>query len=244
MGGGITLDLLFTDPPYNVDISNSQGMKIANDNMEDSKFYEFLNGAFSCASKLLKKGGAFYIWFADSEDLNFRNACFNNNLTIKQCLIWVKNHFNLCRQDYKWIHEPCLYGWKDGDSHYFVEEFNHPTVIEDRLDFDSMKKEDMKKILEEIFSDNLAKTIIREDKPKINDLHPTMKPIRMCAELIRHSTKPGETVLDLFGGSGSTMIACEQIGRKCYMMEYDPKYVDVIIDRWETFTGKKAIKIN
>lgn len=244
LGGGVSLDLLFTDPPYNVDISNSQGMKIANDNMEDKQFYEFLNGTFSCASKLLKKGGSFYIWYADSEDLNFRNACFNNNLTIKQCLIWVKNHFNLGRQDYKWQHEPCLYGWKDGDSHYFVEEYNHPTIIEDKLDFEKMKKEEMKELLEEIYSDKLAKTIIREDKPLMNDLHPTMKPIKMCAELIKHSTKIGDNVLDLFGGSGSTLIACEQLNRKCFMMEYDPHYVDVIIDRWEKFTGQKAVKIN
>ena len=244
LGGGCTLDLLFTDPPYNVDISNSQGMKIANDNMKDSEFFKFLNGAFECASKLLKKGGAFYIWYADSEDLNFRNACFNNKLTIKQCLIWVKNEFNFGRQDYKWQHEPCLYGWKDGDSHYFVEEYNHPTIIEDKLDFEKMKKEDMKELLKTIFSEKVPKTIIRENKPIMNDLHPTMKPIRMCAKLISNSTKPGETVLDLFGGSGSTLIACEQLGRKCYMMEYDPKYVDVIIKRWEDFTGEKAIKLN
>lgn len=244
LGGGQTLDLLFTDPPYNVDISNSQGMKIANDNMEEQEFYSFLEKAFRCAADLLKKGGAFYIWYADSEDLNFRNACFNNKLIIKQCLIWVKNHFNLGRQDYKWQHEPCLYGWKDGDSHYFVEEYNHPTIIEGKLDFDKMKKEDMKQLLEEIYSDKIAKTIIRENKPLMNDLHPTMKPIRMCAELIKHSTKENESVLDLFGGSGSTLIACEQLNRKCYMMEYDPKYVDVIIKRWEDFTGEKAIKIN
>jgi len=218
-------------------------MKIANDNLSDSEFYKFLNNAFECASNLLKKGGAFYIWYADSEDLNFRNACFNNKLTIKQCLIWVKNNFNMGRQDYKWQHEPCLYGWKDGDSHYFIEEYNHSTVIEDKLDFDKMKKEDMKELLEEIFSNNVAKTIIHENKPLKNELHPTMKPIRMCAELIRHSTKENEIVLDLFGGSGSTLIACEQLNRKCYMMEYDPKYVDVIIKRWEDFTGQKAIKI-
>lgn len=219
-------------------------MKIANDNMSDKDFYNFLDKAFFCASKVLKKGGAFYIWYADGEDLNFRNACFKNKLNIKQCLIWVKNHFNFGRQDYKWQHEPCLYGWKDGDGHYFVEEYNHPTIIEDRLDFEKMKKDEMKQLLEEIYSDKLAKTVIRENKPLINDLHPTMKPIRMCAELIKHSTKEEEIVLDLFGGSGSTLIACEQLNRKCYMMEYDPHYVDVIIARWEKFTGNKAVKVN
>ena len=240
---GQQMDLLFTDPPYNVNVSNSQGMTIENDNMLDSEFKEFLTSAFANASKNLKKGGAFYIWYADTEDINFRTACRENELDIKQCLIWVKNSFNFGRQDYKWKHEPCLYGWKEGAGHYFIEEYNHPTVIEDELDFDKMKKEDMKRLLEEIYSKNIPMTAIHENKPLKNDLHPTMKPLKMCADMIRNSSKKGETVLDLFGGSGSTLITCEQLGRKCYMMEYDPKYVDVIIERWENFTGKKAIKI-
>lgn len=238
-----TMDLLFTDPPYNVDVSNSDGLKIANDNMEDHEFKQFLTTAFANASKNLKQGGAFYIWYADSEDLNFRNSCKENGLDIKQCLIWVKNGFNFGRQDYKWKHEPCLYGWKEGAGHYFIEEYNHPTVIEDELDFDKMKKEDMKKLLEEIYSKNIPMTAIHENKPLKNDLHPTMKPLKMCADMIRNSSRKSEKVLDLFGGSGSTLITCEQLGRKCYMMEYDPKYVDVIIKRWENFTGEKAVKI-
>lgn len=237
-------DCLFTDPPYNVNVSNSDGLTIMNDNLDDTIFQDFLENAFKNASNELKDGGAFYIWYADSEDLTFRTACKDNNLDIKQCIIWVKNGFNFGRQDYKWQHEPCLYGWKEGAGHYFVQEYNHSTIIEDQLDFDKMKKEDMKQLLEEIFSDNVAKTVIHENKPVKNDLHPTMKPIKMCAELIRHSTKKNEIVLDLFGGSGSTLIACEQLGRKCYMMEYDPRYVDVIIERWENFTGEKAVLIN
>ena len=92
-------------------------------------------------------------------------------------------------------------------------------------------------------SSKVATTIIHEDKPLKNDLHPTMKPLKMCGELIRHSSKPKELVLDLFGGSGSTLVTCEQLGRTCYMMEYDPQYADVIIDRWEQLTGNKAVKI-
>ena len=215
-------------------------MTIKNDNMKDSEFYQFLDNAFKNANEMLKPGGAFYVWYADSEDINFRNALINNKLLIHQQLIWVKQHFNFGRQDYKWQHEPCLYGWKEGDAHYFVEEYNNPTIIEDKLDFEKMKKEEMKSLLEEIYSDHVAKTIIREKKPLINDLHPTMKPVRMCAKLIRNSTRRNEIVLDLFGGSGSTLIACEQLGRRCYAMEYDPKYVDVIIQRWEDYTGRKA----
>ena len=241
---GEEMDLLYTDPPYNVDVSNSDGLKIANDNMPDAEFKRFLTTAFENASKNLKKGGAFYIWYADSEDLNFRTACKENGLDIKQCLIWVKNGFNFGRQDYKWKHEPCLYGWKEGASHYFVEEYNHPTVIEDELDFSKMKKEEMRQLLEQIYSEPIPTTVVHENKPIKNDLHPTMKPLNMCAGMIRNSSKKGEKVLDLFGGSGSTLITCEQLGRKCYMMEYDPKYVDVIIERWENFTGEKAVKIN
>ena len=240
---GEEMDLLFTDPPYNVDISNSDGLKIANDNMSDSEFKKFLSKAFANASENLKKGGAFYIWYSDAEDLNFRTSCFENELDIKQCLIWVKNGFNFGRQDYKWKHEPCLYGWKEGAGHYFVEEYNHPTVIEDELDFSKMKKEEMRQLLEEIYSKNIPMTIVHENKPIKNDLHPTMKPLNMCAGMIRNSSKKNEKVLDLFGESGSTLITCEQLGRKCYMMEYDPKYVDVIIERWENFTGQKAVKI-
>lgn len=241
---GHVMDLLFTNPPYNVNVQNSEGMKIENDNMSDSDFKEFLNSAFENAEKMLKKGGAFYIWYADSEDLNFRNACKNNGLDIKQCLIWVKNGFNFGRQDYKWKHEPCLYGWKEGAAHYFVEEYNHPTVIEDEIDIDKMKKEDMKKLLKEIFESDIPLTTIHENKPLKNDLHPTMKPLKMCADLIKNSTRRGEKVLDLFGGSGSTLMTCEQLGRTCFMMEYDPKYADVIIERWEKFTGQKAVLLN
>jgi DNA modification methylase len=237
-------DLLFTDPPYNVNISNSQGATIENDNLSKDEFYEFLNKAFQNANNALKPDAAFYVWYASREHINFENALKENELEVHEQLIWVKNSFTFGRQDYKWQHEPCLYGWKSGQTHYFVEEYNNPTTIEDQLDFEKMKKEDMKSLLEEIYSDHVAKTIIRENKPIINDLHPTMKPVRMCAKLIRNSTRPGEIVLDLFGGSGSTLMACEQLDRKCYTMEIDPHYVDVIIKRWEQFTGEKAVLLN
>lgn len=239
-----TADLLLTDPPYNVAVENSQGMTIQNDDMADNEFKEFLDSAFNNASDSLKKGGSFYIWHGDSETVNFRTTCESNKLTVRQCLIWVKNGFNFGRQDYKWKHEPCLYGWKDGASHYFIEEYNHPTVIEDNIDINKLKKDEMKELLKEMLSDKIATTIIHENKPLKNTEHPTMKPINLLAGQVRNSSKKDEIVLDLFGGSGSTLIACEQLNRKCYMMEYDPKYADVIINRWETFTGKKAVKLN
>ena len=106
-----------------------------------------------------------------------------------------------------------------------------------------MKKEDLKKLLEQILTET-KQTIIYENKPNRSAEHPTMKPVKLVGQQIENSSKQGEIVLDLFGGSGSTLIAAEQLNRRCFMMEYDPKYVDVIIDRWEAFTGKKAEKIN
>ena len=242
MNGNLA-DLVVTDPPYNVNISNSQGMQILNDNMQDKDFYNFLHEAFYNLSQSLKKGGAFYIFYGDSEDINFRTACVDNELLIKQCLIWVKNKFNLGMQDYQWRHEPCLYGWKKGEGHYFVYDRTQDTVIEqENIDIDNLSKEEAIKILKKIYE--LQQTTIHEDKPTVNDLHPTMKPINLIGKLIHNSSEKNQIVLDLFGGSGSTLIACEQLNRKCYMMEYDPIYTDVIIKRWEDFTGKKAVKLN
>lgn len=238
--GGVQIDLIFTDPPYNVNISNSQGMQIENDNLPEDEFEEFLQKAFDNAGEVVKFGGAFYVWLASSGEVVFRNCLANAGLSPKQEIIWVKNHFNWGRQDYKWMHEPCIYGWKEGAAHYFIEEHNNPTVIEDELDIEKLKKEELKEILKDILYQDIPTSIIKENKPLINDLHPTMKPVRLCGKLIQNSSREKENVLDLFGGSGSTLIACEQINRNCYMMEYDPYYADVIIKRWEKFTGCKA----
>ena len=242
---GCTADLVVTDPPYNVAIENSKGMKIQNDDMGKSEFLEFLTQAFYNLNAALKPGGVFYVWFASREHINFETALLKNNLEVRQELIWNKNGLILGRQDYQWKHEPCLYGWKEGAPHYFFDDRTQTTVIEDKKpDIKKMKKEEMAKLLEEIYSDKISTTIINEDKPSVNDLHPTMKPIKLIARQVKNSSKIGERVLDLFGGSGSTLITCEQLDRECYTMEYDPIYVDVIIQRWENFTGKKAVLIN
>lgn len=238
----IQADLLFTDPPYNVNVSNSQWMTIENDNMQSSEFYEFLNWAFKCAGQSLKEWWSFYIRYADSEAINFRLACVANWLLVKQTLIRVKNWFNRWRQDYKRKHEPCLYWWKEWAWHYFVDLHNISTVFEDIIDVEKMRKEDMKALIREIMSDKVPTTIIHENKPLINDLHPTMKPIKICWQLITNSSKENEIVLDLFGWSWSTMIACEQLKRKCYMMEYDPKYAEVIIKRFHNLNPNAEIK--
>lgn len=226
--GGVQIDLLLTDPPYNVDYQGTAG-KIKNDNMEDGAFRQFLTDAFSNAAMVMKPAGAFYIWHADSEGYNFRGACRDAMMQVRQCLIWVKNSIVMGRQDFQWKHEPCLYGereiteedetepclygWTEGKKHYFFKNRKQSTVLE-------------------------------FPKPKKSAEHPTMKPIKLFDYQMQCSSKPGENVLDLFAGSGTTIMAAEQNGRKAFCMEFDPKFVDVIIDRWEKFTGKKAVLLN
>lgn len=241
---GEEADCMVTDPPYNVAVSNSQGMTIENDNMSSSEFKTFINSAMKCASSALKKGAAFYVWYGDIEDVAFRTACTGNGLLVKQCLIWVKNGFTLGRQDYQWRHEPCLYGWKDGAGHYFLDDRAQDTVIEDKPNINKMSKDELKAYIKELLDEKLSTTIMREDKPLKNSDHPTMKPIKLLSRLIKNSTKQNQLVIDLFGGSGSTLVTCEQLNRKCYMMEYDPKYADVIVKRWEDLTGQKAVKVD
>ncbi|MDO4583947.1 MAG: DNA modification methylase [Planctomycetia bacterium] len=236
-------DLLVTDPPYNVDYEGGTGLKIANDKMGDTQFLEFLTSAFRNASNVLKPGGVFYIWHADSEGLRFRTAVQNVGLKVRQCLIWNKNTFVLGRQDYHWKHEPCLYGWKDGASHHFVDDRSQSTVFEDRgLEIHKMKKSELEALLQTLLGERVSTTVLCEDKPVRNAEHPTMKPVKLLARLIRNSSRAGETVLDLFGGSGSTLITCEQLKRRCFTMELDPHYCDVILTRWERLTNRTAKK--
>lgn len=221
--GGAQMDLLLTDPPYNVDYQGTAG-KIKNDNMEDTAFRRFLTDAFSNAAMVMKPGAPFYIWHADSEGYNFRGACRDAMLRVRQCLIWVKNSLVMGRQDFQWKHEPCLYGelesddeaqpclygWAKGGKHYF-------------------------------FKNRRQTTVLNFDKPVKSAEHPTMKPVKLFDYQMQCSSREGDAVLDLFAGSGTTIIAAEQNGRRAYCMELDPKYVDVIIDRWEKFTGRRAV---
>ena len=136
---GEKADLWLTDPPYNVDYEGGTGMRILNDSMGDSKFREFLRNAFDLAEKEMKPGAAFYIFHADSEGYNFRGACHDVGLTVRECLVWKKNALVLGRQDYQWIHEPCLYGWKDGAAHKWRSDRKQTTVLE----FDRPKKSEL-----------------------------------------------------------------------------------------------------
>ena len=162
-------------------------------------------------------------------------------------LIWNKNALVLSFNDYKQKHEVCLYGWTQGAKHYFIDIRNEVSVIPDaeEIDIDKMKKEEMRQLLHKIYEAQmtLPTTIIDEAKPSKSEDHPTMKPVKLFGRLVRNSSRKGEIVLDTFGGSGTTIVACEQLGRKARLMELDPHYCDVIIARWEKLTGQTATKL-
>lgn len=238
---GEVMDLCVTDPPYNVDYEGTAG-KIENDNMSSEEFYEFIHAFYNQMLSVLKQGGAYYIFHADKE-LAFRSALLEAGGQIKQTLIWVKNSLVIGRQDYQWKHEPCLYGWKEGAGHYFIDDRCQTTVFEDDSEYQKMSKEQLIQLIKQISEESCPTTIMHENKPTKNDLHPTMKPINLIGRLVKNSSRKNENVFDGFGGSGSTLIACEQLNRKAFIMELDPRFVDVIIKRWEEFTGKKAVKI-
>lgn len=236
-------DLWLTDPPYNV---NYQGgtkdkLKIANDNMDNAAFVAFLIDAFKTAVNSVKLGGVFYIWHADSMGWELRYAVRDAGLTLRETLIWVKNSLVLGRQDYQWRHEPCLYGWKDGAAHYFINDRTQTTVFEDQKDYTKMKKDELLREIKRLTDVSTPNTIIYEDKPNRNDIHPTMKPVKLFGRLIANSSRKGETVLDTFLGSGTSMVASHQMGRNCYGVELDPMYCQNIIDRMRKLDPDIAI---
>lgn len=255
--GGDMLDLVITDPPYNVNYeekaealneyrpNNNGSMKIENDLMKDEEFYSFLFRAYSNMYEFMRAGAVIYVFHADSEGLNFRKAFKDVGFKLSECLIWEKNNFVLGRCDYHWRHEPVLYGWKEGAAHYFINDRTQDTIfLEDDIDFEAMKKQDLIQYIKDLHEKYADQTsVMFEKKPMSSSLHPTMKPLELVGKLMKNSSKKGWNVGDFFGGSGSTLMAAEQLGRTAFVMEYDPNYVSVIIDRWEQYTGEKAIKI-
>ncbi len=233
------IDLIVTDPPYNVNVGGKgdtytqfDNRKILNDNMASSDFVEFLTNAFTNMEKYLKKGGASYVFHSSSSLVEFDQALRNVDLKPRQQLIWNKNTFVLGRQDYQWKHEAIYYSFKEGAAHYFINDRTLSTVIDSAyLDFKAMKKDELVNLLEDIYI-KIKSSVINADKPARNELHPTMKPITLIGELINNSSRKDELVFDPFGGSGSTLIASAQLGRKAYLIELDPIYTDVIVKRY------------
>lgn len=241
---GTVADCIVTDPPYNVDYAgknehlnrtdrgNRIQTDIENDKMGDIQFKAFLEAVYASLAASCKPGAPIYVFHASREAVNFIAGLTGAGFLYKQQLVWVKNNIVIGRQDYQWLHEPILYGWKEGGSHYFIAERTNRTVIEDKIDFDAMTKKELLAYIKEMQNDNEhPTTVIHEDKPLVNAEHPTMKPIKLIGRLIRNSSHVGDLVIDFFLGSGSTLIASHQLERNCYGLELSPEYCQVILDR-------------
>ena len=200
---GKKANLIITDPPYNVAFESSDGLSIKNDKMENDKFYEFLLAAFKNMAEHLEKGVSAYVFHADTEGLNFRKAFIDAGFHLSGCCIWVKNSLVLGRSDYQWQHEPVLYGFLQNGKHYWSKNAGRSQT-----------------------------TIWNFDKPKKNKNHPTSKPLDLLAYPIGNSSQENAIVIDTFGGSGSTLMTCEQTNRICHTMELDEKYASVILRRY------------
>ncbi|WP_187394053.1 site-specific DNA-methyltransferase [Oceaniovalibus sp. ACAM 378] len=248
-GGESTIDCVWTDPPYNVNYEGAAG-KIQNDNMAAADFRGFLLAAYRSAIAVMRSGAPIYVAHADTEGRAFRGAFADAGLKLSGCLVWVKPSLVLGRSDYQWRHEPILYGWKPGAAHTWFGGRSNTTVLEVegsplRILDDETIQIDVGDRIVEIKGKGLSLevvegSVIRADKPRRNDVHPTMKPVDLIVGMLRRSSKKGACVLDMFGGSGSTLMACEVLGRKARMVELDPRFVDVIVKRWEVATGNQA----
>lgn len=216
MMGGVLADMVFTDPPYNVAYSgrgeNRLGT-IKNDDMSDADFEQFMRDVFSTYSAIMRPLAVIYVCHPDSQTgpkLAFEKT-FGEMFRKSSTLIWCKQSAGMGWQDYRAQHEPILYGWKPGDgSHYYCGDRSKTTVWQIGRD------------------------------AQATYVHPTQKPVALPEEAILNSSKAGQIAADLFGGSGSTLIACEKTGRIARLMELDPRYCDVIVRRWQEFTGKDA----
>ncbi len=214
--GGDLADLVFTDPPYNVAYSgrgaNNLGT-IKNDDMSDNDFEQFCRDIFTTYHTYMKPLACIYVCHPDSQSgpkLAFEKT-FAEQFKKSSTLIWMKQSAGMGWQDYRAQHEPILYGWKEGSGkHFFCGDRTKTTIWKIGRD------------------------------AQASYVHPTQKPVALPQEAINNSSKGMDIVLDLFGGSGSTLMACEKTGRKARLMELDPKYCDVIVKRWEDFTGRKA----
>lgn len=213
--GDVRADMVFTDPPYNVDYRGytQDALTIANDQLSTTDFKALLENSFATCRGAVKPTASLYICYPDTERNLFEAALVKNGFAIRACLIWAKHHFAWGQGRYKYQHEPILYCHLQNQSDAW-------------------------------YGDKKQSTLWLIDKPHANRLHPTMKPIALIEKALKNSSREGDIILDMFGGSGSTLIACEKRARTAYLLELDPRYVDAIVLRWQAFTGQAAVLVS
>jgi DNA modification methylase len=240
--GGVRADMVFTDPPYNVNYSGrgkNTSTTIENDNMDEQEFRRMLGEWFARYKESMKADAPLYCCYASRTHREFEDALNKNGFEVRNQIIWVKKVASMGWGDYRWKHEPMLYCHQRNAKLPFYGDRKQYTEWSEEMSDEELLKMVKKNIEKEEEGDSTVWRLHREQKYD----HPTQKPIKLVSIAIRNSSKRGDVVLDLFGGSGSTLIASDTLARTCYTMELDPRYVDVIIKRWEKKTGEKAKKI-
>jgi len=209
---GAAADLVFTDPPCNVDYEGytEERLKIKGDSMSDAEFKRFLESAFRSCRTAVKPGASLYVCHSSSWQREFQNALEAAGFEIRCQIVWAKNTFAWGFGRYKFQHEPLFYAHVAGEK-------------------------------DPCYGDKSQSTLWQENKPAANRIHPTAKPVELVERALLNSCKAGDVVADLFGGSGSTPIACERRNRKARLMEIDPRYADCIVRRYQEYTGKQAV---
>lgn len=257
-------DCVFTDPPYNVAIGKKnesfdkigKGNKgktggIENDDMSPEEFQTLLNGAMTCLNGVMKAGAAIYVSYPDRESLAFHTAFAAAEFKLSGVIVWKKNRFVLGRTDYQNIHEPIIYGWKPGSKHRWYGGRKQVTVQEAGPGEPFKQLDDGRWAVEvgdtvmylsgDVQIEQSPASVVHCDAPNKSGSHPTMKPVALVEKLLKSNARRGDLVVDAFGGSGSTLIAADRLGMSARLMELDPAYVDVIVKRWQDFTGRRAV---
>jgi DNA modification methylase len=253
---GAPADAVWTDPPYNVAYEGSAGT-IQNDALSEEEFADFLGRAFGALIGVMRPGASVYVAHADTSGFTFRRCFIEAGFKLASCLIWRKNALVLSRGDYHWQHEPILYGWKPGAAHRWFGARDKTTILEFNAEFNAppfrqVGDNEWQIVLGEttlivrgrdLTVQPVRGTVFLEDKPTSSSEHPTMKPVPLVRRMLANSARRGDRVFDPFGGSGSTLIACESLGLRGHLVELDERFVDVIVARWENLTGGKATRV-
>lgn len=246
---GDLADVVWTDPPYNVAYEGSAG-KIKNDDMAAEKFRAFLVDLHKVMFDAMKPGASLYVAHSDTEGFAFRNGFDAAGFKLSGCLVWRKDALVLGRSDYQWIHEPILYGWKPGKAHRWFGGRKQTTLLASPHASAFVQLEDGRwqvtigdqvlLISGEAEVEEVVSSVVFEARPKRSDLHPTMKPVALIERMLKNSALPGDIALDVCGGSGSTLMAADRLGMRARIVELDPKFVDVIVRRWQEYSGQRA----
>lgn len=261
--GDQAAEILITDPPYNVnygdkaealqahDKGHRNTTRILNDNMAPEAFAAFLRAAYTAIASVMAPGAPAYVFHGETERAAFTREFQAAGFYLSSNLIWRKNSLVLGRSDYHYQHEPILYGWREGGAHAWFGERDKTTILEApetpfvKTGPDTYEITIGERVLtvtgKNVEVRDRPGSVLLEDKPLANDYHPTMKPVALLGRLMRNSSALGAAVLDPFGGSGSTLIASEQAGRRCFTLELEPKFADVICMRWQQFSGRAAV---